>query len=68
MKKIKKFKKATKKPFIIALNDEIDKKVNEALMMDATNFPFACNHSGGLEIGSCRHESFRDYLGLMMRR
>jgi hypothetical protein len=38
MKKIKKFKKAAKKPFIIALNDEIDKKVNEALMMVERGF------------------------------
>jgi hypothetical protein len=38
MKKIKKFKKATKKPFIIAINDEIDKKVNEALMMVERGF------------------------------
>ncbi|HZV47080.1 MAG TPA: tetratricopeptide repeat protein [Thermodesulfovibrionales bacterium] len=33
MKKIKKFRKAAKKPFIIALNEEIDRKVDEALMM-----------------------------------
>lgn len=34
MKKIKKFKKAAKKRFIIALNDEIDKKVNEVILID----------------------------------
>jgi len=46
MKKIKKFKKAAKKPFIIAFNDKIDKKVDEALMMDTTNFPSATIQEG----------------------
>jgi hypothetical protein len=38
MKKIKKFNKTAKKPFIIALNDEIDRKVDEALMMVERGF------------------------------
>lgn len=38
MKKIRKFKKTAKKRFIIALDDEIDRKVNDALGMVEMGF------------------------------
>lgn len=38
MKKIRKFKKTAKKRFIIALDDEIDRKVNDALSMVEKGF------------------------------
>jgi len=38
MKKIKKFKKTAKKQFIIAIAEEIDRKVNDALGMVEMGF------------------------------